>query len=137
MYYVSLSTEGLFAGSGYYHMATDQLARFREAVDDDATGAERATLVAAAVAAGNDVGADDALKTAPRGYAKDHPRIDLLRRKGLTVWRGWPARPGCTPPGPRIASRACGAMPARSRRGSTPTSVRASCRPTTADREAA
>ena len=24
-----------------------------------------------------------ALKTAPRGYPKDHPRIDLLRQKGL------------------------------------------------------
>ena len=39
-HYVSLSSEGLFAGSGYYHMANDQLARFREAVDDDTTGAE-------------------------------------------------------------------------------------------------
>ena len=42
------------------------------------------------MAAGNVVGAHDELKSAPRGYAKDHPRIDLLRRKGLTVWRGWP-----------------------------------------------
>ena len=89
-HYVSLSSEGLFAGSGYYHMANDQLTRFREAVDDDTTGAECAALVAAAVAAGNVVGAHDELKSAPRGYAKDHPRIDLLRRKGLTVWRGWP-----------------------------------------------
>jgi uncharacterized protein (DUF2461 family) len=31
--------------------------------------------------------AHDVLKTAPRGYAKDHPRIDLLRTKGLTIWR--------------------------------------------------
>ena len=53
--------------------------------------------MAAARAAGNVVGAHDELKSAPRGYAKDHPRIDLLRRKGLTVWRGWPvAEPGCT-----------------------------------------
>ena len=29
----------------------------------------------------------DELKSAPRGYPKDHPRIDLLRRKGLMVSR--------------------------------------------------
>ena len=37
-----------------------------------------------------EVGAHDTLKTAPRGFTQDHPRIDLLRHKGLTVWRGWP-----------------------------------------------
>jgi uncharacterized protein (DUF2461 family) len=30
------------------------------------------------------------LKTAPRGFAKDHPRIELLRLKGLATWRRWP-----------------------------------------------
>ena len=29
------------------------------------------------------------LKTAPRGYPKDHPRIELLRLKGLITWRSW------------------------------------------------
>jgi uncharacterized protein (DUF2461 family) len=29
------------------------------------------------------------LKTAPRGYAADHPRIELLRHKGLVTWRQW------------------------------------------------
>jgi uncharacterized protein (DUF2461 family) len=32
-----------------------------------------------------------ALKTAPKGYPKDHPRIELLRYKGLIAWREWPA----------------------------------------------
>jgi uncharacterized protein (DUF2461 family) len=30
------------------------------------------------------------LKTAPRGYRKDHPRIALLNGKGITVWKLWP-----------------------------------------------
>jgi hypothetical protein len=30
------------------------------------------------------------LKTAPRGYPKDHPRIELLRLKGVVAWRNWP-----------------------------------------------
>ena len=38
------------------------------------------------------IGAIDALKTAPRGYPKDHPRIELLRRKGLTASQQWPVQ---------------------------------------------
>src|ERR1039457_4057307 len=29
-------------------------------------------------------------KTAPRGYPPDHPRIGLLRHKGLIAWKEWP-----------------------------------------------
>ena len=50
-----------------------------------------ATLVAKARAAGLEVMSHDVLKTAPRGYPKDHPRIELLRYKGIVTWRGWPA----------------------------------------------
>src|SRR5687768_14079620 len=43
--YVQLSAEGLMAGSGYYSMASDQLDRFRRAVDDARLGAEVEALV--------------------------------------------------------------------------------------------
>ncbi len=91
--YVSVSGAGLSVGNGMYHMAPDQLERFRQAIDADATGTELAALVDDARRAGADVTAHDTLKTAPRGYAKDHPRIDLLRLKGLIVWRQWPVAP--------------------------------------------
>ena len=91
VFYVSLWTGGLFAGSGYYRMARDQLERFRAAVAS-ASGGELETLVAGAGAAGYEVGGE-ALKRAPRGYPADHPRIRLLRHKGVTVGRSWePAR---------------------------------------------
>ncbi len=82
-YYVQFSATGLMAGAGYYAMASDQLARFRAAVDADATGAELAGLVDGAAKRGYEIGAIDELKSAPRGFSKDHPRIELLRRKGL------------------------------------------------------
>ena len=90
VYYVQLSAAGLFVGTGQYHMAADQLERFRAAVDDDRTGGEIERIVAGLVKAGYDVAAHDELKTAPRGYAKDHPRIALLRRKGLVAGQSWP-----------------------------------------------
>jgi uncharacterized protein (DUF2461 family) len=74
-----------------WEMARDQLERYRAAVDDDRPGGALAELVADVEAAGIQVEGHGALKTAPRGYPKDHPRIDLLRYKGLVTWRDWPA----------------------------------------------
>ena len=94
-----VSADGLMAGAGYYAMAKDQLERFRAAVDDDAHRRARSpAIVAAARRSGYRIGAIDELKTAPRGYPKDHPRIDLLRRKGLMTSRDFGRRRrGCTP----------------------------------------
>ena len=82
-YYVHLSADGLMAAAGYYAMAKDQLDRFRGAVDADATGEEVAAIVAELRRRRYSIGAISELKTAPRGYPRDHARIDLLRRKGL------------------------------------------------------
>jgi uncharacterized protein (TIGR02453 family) len=88
--YVQLSADGLAAGCGMWEMAPDQLERFREGVSADRSGGELVDLVAEARAAGLEVMAREVLKTAPRGYPKDHPRIELLRFKGLVTWRAWP-----------------------------------------------
>lgn len=91
--YVQLSADGLAAGSGMYVMASDQLARYREAVADDRTGEELQAVVAGLTPRGIEIVGHDRLKTAPKGYPKDHPRIELLRLKGLVAWRQWPAAP--------------------------------------------
>lgn len=82
-FYIQLSASGLMLAAGYYAMAADQLARFRAAVDDDRTGVEVAAITADLRRRRYSIGAISELKTAPRGVPKDHPRIDLLRRKGL------------------------------------------------------
>ena len=91
-FYVQISAKGLFVGSGFYQLAPDQLERFRAAVDDGRSGARLVKLVREVEAAGLDVAVRDPLKTAPRGYAKDHPRVELLRGKGLTAGREFPIR---------------------------------------------
>jgi uncharacterized protein (TIGR02453 family) len=88
--YVQFSAHGLAAGSGYYVMMPDQLDQYRRAVDEEKSGLELVGLVAALRKAGIDVAAHDTLKTAPKGYPKDHPRIELLRHKGLIAWKEWP-----------------------------------------------
>jgi uncharacterized protein (TIGR02453 family) len=89
--YVQLTAEGLAAGSGMWEMAPDQLERYRAAVSEDRSGGKLSRVVAEAAANGVDVMGHEVLKTAPRGYPKDHPRIELLRYKGIVVWREWPA----------------------------------------------
>jgi len=89
--YVQLDARGLAAGSGMWEMAPDQLERYRAAVADDRSGSKIARIVSSARADGLDVSGHGELKTAPKGYLKDHPRIELLRYKGLITWREWPA----------------------------------------------
>ena len=91
-FYFELSLDGLLVAAGLHQPAPDQLERFRAAIDDDrkSRGYERG--LAAARRAGL-TPADLQLKRAPRGYATDHPRIDHLRRRSLTVSRRHPLEP--------------------------------------------
>jgi len=91
--YVQFSAHGLAAGSGYYVMMADQLDRYRRAVADDKPGRKLVEICDALRKTGVEVTAKETLKTAPKGYPKDHPRIDLLRHKGLIVWKQWPVAP--------------------------------------------
>ena len=91
--YVQLSAEGLGAGAGMWEMNPEHLARYREAVASDRLGAELEEIVAEIEKADIAIHGHGALKSAPRGYPADHPRITLLRYKGLTAWKQWPVEP--------------------------------------------
>jgi uncharacterized protein (TIGR02453 family) len=88
--YISFSADGLFVGSGLYMPEPDQLRRFREAVADDTSGTELESIVDTLRKGGYDVGAHELLKTVPKGYPKDHPRIALLQHKGIVMSKSWP-----------------------------------------------
>ena len=89
--YIQLSASGLAAGNGMYQMAPDQLDRYRRAAAEDRTGKELRNVIAGVERHEITVTGHQSLKTAPRGYPKDHPRADLLRHKGLIAWQEWPA----------------------------------------------
>lgn len=91
--YVSFSAEGLSVGGGLYTPDAAALRRYRTAVDRESSGALLAEIVAALRGAGYQTMAHEVLKTAPRGFAKDHPRVDLLRLKGIAMMRQWPVGP--------------------------------------------
>jgi len=89
--YIRLSAAGLAAGNGMFHLAPDQLSRFRDGVADDVHGTELQRIIAALDGHGVTLIGHEVLKSAPRGYPADHPRIGLLRHKGLAAYREWPA----------------------------------------------
>jgi len=88
--YVSFSANGIGAGSGYWMMSNDQLDRYRRAVVADRTGGRLEDVVAELRKKGHGVTSHDMLKTSPRGYPKEHPRLELLRMKGIAAWHEWP-----------------------------------------------
>ncbi len=91
--YIQLSAQGLAAGAGWYEMTPVQLAQYRQAVVSELAGGELESVVADLKRGDIEVTAHSELKTAPRGFPADHPRIRLLRYKGIIAWQQWPVQP--------------------------------------------
>ena len=70
------------------HAPTVRLARIREAIADDRRGAELEQILARLRRRGWELGGER-LKTSPRGYDAEHPRIDLLRHKSMTLGKSY------------------------------------------------
>jgi uncharacterized protein (TIGR02453 family) len=90
--YLEVSAEGFYAGTGIYRLERDQLARYRAAAADRA-GDALAQALDAARRGGMEVGGE-VLRGAPQGYPRDHPRIELLRRKGVYLGASLPPGDG-------------------------------------------
>lgn len=89
-YYVELSAAGLMVAGGWYAPQGEQIARYRTCVDGPA-GAELVRIVASMPRGWSVDGRP--VKTAPRGYHVDHPRIALLRNRALTASRRYEVEP--------------------------------------------
>ncbi|WP_110206948.1 DUF2461 domain-containing protein [Nocardioides daejeonensis] len=85
-WYVELSARGVRIGGGFYEASATRLAAVRAAIDSDLTGPELVRTVERLASDDWEVGGDR-LKTKPRGYDADHPRIELLRHRSLVVTR--------------------------------------------------
>lgn len=87
--YVQIGADGLRVGGGSFHMAPDQLARFRQALDNEVHAAPLADTLATLRKQHWEI-LGDRMQTKPRGFAADHPRLDLLRYRSLYVAKSWP-----------------------------------------------
>ena len=85
-WYVEISARGVRTGAGFYEASGANLARIRESIDNEATGKQLEAILRKVTKSGFEV-SGERLKTTPRGYDADHPRIELLRHKSITVGR--------------------------------------------------
>lgn len=82
-WYLHLDANGISLGGGTWWLAPEQLQRFRAAVAD-LPGVQLEAVLRELTDAGYTVGGDQ-LATRPRGVPADAPRLDLLRRKAISV----------------------------------------------------
>jgi uncharacterized protein (TIGR02453 family) len=87
-WYLELGSPGVRVGAGFYEADAERLGRIRVAVAEDRRGGELERLLGALERRGWER-RGEALRTAPRGYPSDHPRIALLRHKSLAMSRSY------------------------------------------------
>ena len=109
-YYISVGpgNRTIVAG-GLYSPTPEQLARFRKAIESDAS---RLRAIAKARPFVENFGqiAGEKLKTAPKGYDRAHPDIDLLQLKQAIVIRHFTDAEILKPDFPERVVAACKAM---------------------------
>jgi uncharacterized protein (TIGR02453 family) len=96
--YLQVSAEEVMLAGGLYRPPQPTLTAFREAVDDPATAASFDAVVATLDRRGVAL-MGDSLRSRPRGWPADHPRLDLLRLTNMAVARSvevgeWIGGPG-------------------------------------------
>lgn len=84
-WYVEISAPGVRVAGGFYHASSAGITAVRTAIDGP-EGTALDKILARLRRAGFDIGGER-VKTSPRGYTADHPRIELLRHKSLTASR--------------------------------------------------
>lgn len=82
--YLQLGSEAL-AAAGHWMMPPEQLVRFRDALVDDKKGHELDRILASLQKRGHTLSAAESLKKVPKGFDPNHPRAELLKRKGMVA----------------------------------------------------
>jgi uncharacterized protein (TIGR02453 family) len=91
-WYVEIAARGVRTGAGFYDASAVDLGRIRASIADETKGKQLQKVLAKLERAGFTIGGDR-LKTSPRGYDADHPRIELLRHRSLTVGKDYGFEP--------------------------------------------
>ncbi|MCQ9640129.1 DUF2461 domain-containing protein [Chryseobacterium sp. WG14] len=85
-YYIQLEPGNSFVGGGFWGPETKDLLRLRKEFEISTTEIEKITSDETFVKYFGEL-KGDSVKTAPRGFDKNHPAIDLIRKKQFVVMR--------------------------------------------------
>lgn len=84
-YYLHISAEESFLGGGMYSPTPEQLARLRQEIDYNAQQL-KSIIYDPKFAETFGEAEGETVKSAPKGYSKDNPEIELLRKKQMFYW---------------------------------------------------
>ncbi len=86
-YYIHLEPNNSFVGGGFWGPNPADLLRMRKEFEMDHTEIEQITHHPTFVKYFGTLEGEDAVKTAPKGFDKNHPAIDLIKKKQFVVRR--------------------------------------------------
>lgn len=87
-WYVEISARGTRVGAGFYEASGPALASIRHGMADDVAGPELERILAQLTGQGFEI-SGERLRTSPRGWPADHPRIELLRHQQLFAGKAY------------------------------------------------
>lgn len=91
-WYVQVGAPGVRVSVGFYEASPARLAGIRDAIVQESHGADLERILASMQAARWKL-EGDRLKTSPRGYDADHPRIELLRHRSMHLGKDYGFEP--------------------------------------------
>lgn len=86
-YYVHLEPDNSFVGGGFWAPNNEDLFRIRKEFEMDTTEIQKITSDKTFVQYFGELQGEDGVKTAPKGFDKNHPAIDLIKKKQYVVMR--------------------------------------------------
>jgi uncharacterized protein (TIGR02453 family) len=95
-YYLHIQEGESFLGGGMYSPTPEQLAKLRQEIDYNAKELKDIIFNPDFVKVFGEA-EGEAVKSAPKGYSKEHPEIELLRKKQIFYWHKFTKEEVCSP----------------------------------------
>jgi uncharacterized protein (TIGR02453 family) len=86
-YYLQLEPNNSFVGGGFWSPNSEDLLRIRKEFEADTTEIEKITSDNTFVKYFGELKGEDGVKTAPKSFDKNHPAIELIKKKQFVVKR--------------------------------------------------
>ncbi|MEQ8549238.1 MAG: DUF2461 domain-containing protein [Cyclobacteriaceae bacterium] len=84
-FYIHLGINTSFVACGFYHVPNDKLKLIRQEIDYNGSELEKILNHQDFKKTFGGLWTGDSLKTSPKGYSSDHPRIEWIRLKSFVV----------------------------------------------------
>jgi uncharacterized protein (TIGR02453 family) len=86
-YYIHIEPNNSFVGGGFWSPNNEDLLRIRKEFEADTTAINKITSNDTFIKYFGELKGEEGVKTAPKGFDKNHPAINLIKKKQFVVMR--------------------------------------------------